>query len=269
MSIVLNEHEWAEEMLESTQIGKKPFDTIRCISRYYFDLGYKRREVRRAIDKFVFRCGENPTSKRWSDKIDSAITMAQKNKAIIIENIIITKPEMTVIESLESVQVQKLAFTLLCLAKYRNAVSTFSDSWVSCKDNEVMRMANIHASVRRQSEYYHVLMENAIIRPSKKIDNTNIQVLFAEDGEPAMRVNDFRNLGYQYLMYHGDQKFFVCQNCGIITKKKKDAPAEESQIRGRKQKYCSECAIKVNIQKTMVRVMRNKTTYDSEDNTSF
>ena len=268
MSIVLNEHEWAKEMIENRQIGKKPFDTIRRISRYYLDIGYKRREVRRIIDQFVFQCGENPTSKRWSDKIDGAITAAQKNKAIIIDSVTITKPEMSVIESLEGVQVQKLAFTLLCLAKYRNAVSSFSDSWVSCKDNEVMNMANIHTSVRRQSEYYHVLMENSVIKPSKKIDNTNIQVLFAEDGDTAMKITDFRNLGYQYLMYHGDQRFFVCQNCGVITKKKKGAPEEESQIRGRKQKYCSECAVKVNIQKTMVRVMRNKTTYDNEDNTS-
>ena len=123
MSIVLNEHEWAKEMIECRQLGKKPFDTIRRISRYYFDLGYKRRDVRRTIDRFVFQCGESPTSKRWSDKIDGAITMAQKNKAIIIDSIVITKPEMAIIESLVGSQVQKLAFTLLCLAKYRNAVS--------------------------------------------------------------------------------------------------------------------------------------------------
>lgn len=269
MSIVLNEHEWAKEMIECRHLGKKPFDTIRRISRYYFDLGYKRRDVRRTIDRFVFQCGESPTSKRWSDKIDGAITMAQKNKAIIIDSIIITKPEMAIIESLGGSQVQKLAFTLLCLAKYRNAVSPLSDSWVSCKDNEVMKMANIHTSVRKQSEYYHSLIESGVIRPSKKIDNTNIQVLFAEDGDTAIEITDFRNLGYQYLLYRGDKRFFVCQNCGIITKKKKDAPEEELQVRGRKQKYCGECAIKVNIQKTMVRVMRNKNTYDGEDNTSF
>ena len=258
MSIVLNENEWAKEMIDTRQLGKKPFETLRRAARYYLDLGYSTKETRRCLDRFVFQCGESSTAKRWIDRIEGAISSAQKYKAICIDRIVISESEMTVIRSMESVQVQKLAFTLLCLAKYRNEAFPFCDSWVSCRDNEVMQMANIHASVRRQSEYFHTLMEHGIIRPSKKIDNTSIRVLFIEDGEPVMEISDFRNLGYQYLMYCGDTRYFVCQNCGIVTKKNKNAQAEEAQVRGRKQKYCAECAVKVNIQKTMVRVMRNR-----------
>lgn len=258
MSIVLNENEWAKEMIENRQLGTKPFETLKRVARYYIDLGYNKRDIRRNVDRFVFHCGESSTAKRWSDKIEKAISLAQKNNAIQIDSIKITQPEITVIKSLDSIQVQKLAFTLLCLAKYWNTAYPVCDSWVSNKDNEVMRMANIHTSIRNQSQYFHILMEHNMIRPSKKIDNTSIKVLFIEDGETAMDITDFRNLGYQYLMYCGDTKYFQCQNCGIIARKNKSAEMEEIQVKGRRQKYCSDCAVKVNIQKTMIRVMRNR-----------
>lgn len=258
MSIVLNENEWAKEMIENRQLGTKPFETLKRVARYYIDLGYSKRETRRNVDRFVFQCGESSTAKRWSDKIEKAISLAQKNSAIQIDSIKITQPEIDIIKSIDGMQVQKLAFTLLCLAKYWNIAYPFCDSWVSNKDNEVMRMANIHTSVRKQSQYFHMLMECGLVRPSKKIDNTSIRVLFIEDGDVALEVTDFRNLGYQYLMFCGDTKYFQCQNCGIISKKNKNAEAEESQVRGRRQKYCNDCAVKVNIQKTMIRVMRNR-----------
>jgi len=266
MSLILKENEWAKEMLDSIQLGKKPFETLKRIARYYFDQGYNKRDTRRLIDRFVFQCGESSTAKRWADKIERAISAAQKSAAINIECIRITKPEIETIRSLDNIQAQKLAFTLLCLAKYWNEAYPFCDSWVGSKDNEVMQMANIHASIRKQSEYFRILIESGLIRASKKIDNTSIRVLFITDGETEVEIRDFRNLGYQYLLHNGDAKFFQCQNCGIITRKNKIAAEEDVQIRGRKQKYCTECAVKVNIQKTMIRVMQNRDCSNNERN---
>ena len=39
MSIVLNEREWAQDMVERDDIGKKPSETLRRVARMYIDDG--------------------------------------------------------------------------------------------------------------------------------------------------------------------------------------------------------------------------------------
>ena len=262
MQIVLNEHEWAEEMIRSRSLGKKPYETMRRIARYYIDSGMKRKEVRTLMDRFLLQCDPSASLAKWSDLLDSAFAYAAKYPAIHIDEIVITEPEMERIDSLNGSQVRRLAFTLLCLSKYWNLVTGRSDSWVNSKDSDIMHMANIGTSIKRQSQMFHYLYQNGLVDFSKRVDNTNVKVLFASDGNVVLRVTDFRNLGYQYMMYHGGP-YFVCANCGTTTKRD-NAVAKGSrgtvcnpEGRGRKQIYCKECALQVMMQQKVNHAMRN------------
>ena len=73
---------------------------------------------------------------------------------------------------------------------------------------------------------------------------------FIEDGEVAVRVSDFRNLGYQYLKYHGEP-YFECENCGLTVR-------QNNKKTGRRQKYCQSCAAEIKIQQTINSVMRRR-----------
>lgn len=252
MTIVLNENEWAEDMIISHTLGKKPFETLRRVARYYIDNGKTRKDVRHLMDVFLLQCEPTASLPKWSDSLDKAVSLAYKYPAVNIEGITVTKPEMERIDSIPGKQIRRLAFTLLCLAKYWNRVNSKCNGWVNNKDSDIMRMANINTSIKRQSMMYHSLNEMGLIRFSRKVDNTSVQVCFIEDGEAAMHITDFRNLGYQYMMYHGDA-FVVCQNCGITIR------AENAvDNRGRKQKYCSDCARQVYLQQTVNSVMRQR-----------
>ena len=182
--------------------------------------------------------------------LDFATDWAFKHEAIQIDSIIITKPEMDKIDSLDGKQIRRLAFVLLCLSKYWNIVNSQNDNWVNSKDNEIMAFANINTSIRRQCAMYATLRDTGLIQFSKKVDNTNVRVCFAEDGDVAMTITDLRNLGYQYLKYHGEP-YFECTNCGITVKI--DEPA-----RGRKQKYCKECAVEIKTKQNVNAVMRHR-----------
>ena len=46
MSLVLNEYEWAEKMIDSHSLGKKPIETLNRVAKYYFENQYSKREVR-------------------------------------------------------------------------------------------------------------------------------------------------------------------------------------------------------------------------------
>ena len=248
MTIVLNEREWTEDMITQRSLGKKPFETMCRVARYYLDNGIPKRDVRRMMDSFLLQCDPLASLPKWSATLDSALTRAMKYQSINIESVKVTKPEMEQIAALGGRQIQRLAFTLLCLAKYWNAVSAKNDGWVNSKDSDIMRMANINTSLKRQSLMYYNLNAAGLIRFSRKVDNTNVQVCFQQDGETALEVTDFRNLGYQYLKYLGGP-YFVCANCGITTK-------SENTGRGRKQKYCRECAAQIAVQQRVNSVMR-------------
>lgn len=256
MSITLNEHEWAREMILTHSIGKKPFETLTRVARYYIDEGLTKVEARDELDRFLLSCDPTASLTKWSDSIDLALNQALKHSAVEIPYISITLSEMAKISTLNGIQLQRLAFTLLCLAKYWDCVSPARDHWVNNKDSEIMSMANINTSVKRQSELYHQLNQLGLIQFSKKIDNTNVRVLFGNaDGEDAVKITDFRNLGYQYMKASGSDDFFVCECCGVITKKNK---TKTSTNAGRPQKYCPDCAIKINIKRNVESVMARR-----------
>lgn len=250
MSIVLKEHEWAENMIRSKSLGKKPSETLSRVARYYIDKGYNKKDTRNFLDTFLIQCEPTSSLPKWSDALDYALSRALRYEAVDIEGIDITKPEMDKIDALEGKQIKRLAFTLLCLAKYWKIILPLGDYWVNNKDNEIMAMANINTSIKRQGAMYWSLRECGMIQFSKKVDNTNVRVCFVEDGETVIRITDFRNLGYQYLKYHGEP-YFECENCGLTTK-------INEPNRGRRQKYCRDCAVAINTQQRVNSVMRRR-----------
>ena len=258
MSIILKENDWAEKMIQSKSLGKKPSETLRRVARYYIDNGYtKKKELRQKLDIFLLQCDPVASLPKWDAALEYAATSALKYEAVDIDQIPITTSELDIIESLNGVQIERLAFTLLCLAKYWYMVSTEPDYWVNNKDNEIMALANINTSIKRQCLLYGTLKESGLIRFSKRIDNTNVRVCFVSEDQSdvALTVSDFRNLGYQYMKYkyrkHRHNPYFECENCGITVK-------YTDPEKGRKQKFCKACATEIAVQQRVNYVMRRK-----------
>lgn len=253
MSIVLRENEWAEKMIQSRTLGKKPSETLYRVARYYIDAGYSKNDVRKKLDVFLLQCEPDASLPKWSDSLDYAVTRAMKYEAVNIPCIVVTEPELTAINNLKGKQIKRLAFTLLCLSKYWNIIIPNGDFWVNTPDNEIMAMANINTSIKRQGMMYWTLREAGMIQFSKKVDNTNVKVCFITDGKPAVEISDFRNIGYQYLKYCGEP-YFECANCGITVK-------YNDPDKGRKQKYCKSCAAEIATQQKVNYAMRRKNTH--------
>ncbi len=250
MTIVLNENEWAREMIESRSLGKKSFETLSRVARYYLDNGMSRRETKKLMGSFLIQCDPTASLFKWDATLDYALKRALKGRALKIEYIPVTRPEMEKIDSLESRQIKRLAFTLLCLAKYWDAVNGKYEHWVNSEQKDIMKMANVNTSIKRRGLMYSALQKLGMVEFSKRVDNTNPRVAFMEDGDVVLKITDFRNLGYQYLKYHGEP-YFECQNCGIVTKRENNGRG-----RGRPQKYCRECATEVSMKQRVDWAMR-------------
>lgn len=250
MSIVLKENDWAENMINECSLGKKPSETLRRIARYYLDKGFTKSQTREKIVSFMIQCDPKAPIAKWDDRIDKALKAANKIPAVDIDSVEITDAEMKTIDDLDGKQIKRLAFTLLCLSKYWIQINPKFDGWVKDDDNQIMQLANINTSLKRQGLMYWKLREVGMIQLSKMVDNTSIRVLFAEEGTPVMRITDFRNLGYQYLMYH-KEPYYECVNCGLTTK---IAHPDNNN----KPKYCKECASKIQMKQIIDSVMRRK-----------
>lgn len=250
MSIVLNECKQAEDILKEKDLGKHPTEALSVVAKYYFYNGMNKRDVRSSVESFLLECDPFANLVTWSDSLDRIIKYSERHKLTMIDNIPVSKTELDLISTLKGVQTRRLAFTLLCLSKYYYKLSENNDHWVNTPDGEIMRMANIHTSIKRQSAMYRELRDKGLIRFSKMVDNLNVQVLFADDSGCELRITDFRNLGYQYLKYIGEP-YYVCTNCGITTKLNNSAY-------GSRTKYCPDCAIKIRMQQNVNSVMRKR-----------
>lgn len=239
MTLVLRETDWAKQMIERQTLGSSPYETLRRIARYYIDLGKTKTETKKSIEKYVESCMKNSSILKWSKTIDAAVSYAAKHPAVNVECINITADELKTIEFITlGRQAQRLAFTLLCLSKYWNICTGTNEFWVNSADSEIMQMANIKTSIKRQCKLYHDLREAGLISFSHRVDCNNIRVNFAnDDSDTAMEITDLRNLGNQYLMQIGEP-YFSCAECGVVSKL-------VNPQAGRKQKYCYECAAKV------------------------
>lgn len=237
--IVLNEKQWVEDAISASNLGSKPSETLGRLARYYHEMGYKKSEVYRMLEDFMIRCDPDINIVRWQPVIDNSIKYAWKGSLIMIDPITITGGEMERIAKLPGVLLQRLMFTLVCLAKYGNAVNPNNNSWVNRDIREILSLANIKVTVRRQSLLFNDLWREDYIGFSNIIDNINVNVKTLDDaGEVVLRIDDFRNLGNQYMQYVGEG-YMACQHCGLVVKR--NSP---------NQKYCKDCAVDINIQKT-------------------
>ncbi len=255
MSIVLNEYEWAEKMISNRDLGGRPVETLSRVAKYYYENGYDKKDIRSMLDTFLIQCDPAASLVHWSDTLDRVAKGSNKYPLVKLDGITISTTEMNKISDLKGKQLRRLAFTLLCVAKYWDKVSPRNNHWVNTSDREIMQMANIKTSIKRQSLMFAELREAGLIKFSKKVDNLNVQVDFIDNGLPTLHIHDFRNLGYQYLKYCGEP-YFECENCGITVK-------INDPNKGRRQKYCSSCAVELYTKQTVDCIMKKRQTLKS------
>ena len=245
-NIVLNEKACAEYALENLILGSKPTETLGRVARYYYSIGYKKKEIGSLLEDFMLKCDPTINIVKWQATIDKQVSSADKYELIDISGVEITQSEMEKIQQVEGKLLQRLMFTMLCLAKYGNAINPNNNNWVNRKDKEIFSLANIAVTTKRQSLLINDLWTMQYIGYSRVVDNININVKIVDNESPTvLYISDFRNLGNQYMRYCGE-KYIECECCGKVVKEKHG-----------KQRYCTECATEIDRQKSLERYYKS------------
>lgn len=239
MKIILNEKEYAEQCLRDRTLGDNAWQTAQILAKYYYhELGYRKVRIQKALTEFISQ-NYPPYRKgilRWEENIEALAASAGKYDLFQQYFIPITQDELDTISGCGlSKQHQQVLFAFLCLAKLGNMRNPKNNGWVGYKvykTKDVFQMAHVSMSEFKQDFMINDFYVHNLLDLPKKNDNLSVRVTFCDnDGECALAVTDFRDLGYLYLQHIGEN-IVSCQQCGIL-------------MRGNKagtKKYCKDCA---------------------------
>lgn len=159
------------------------------------------------------------------------------------KNIVLYTKEVNDILAINNKNLQKLAFILTCLAKWRNANYVYLNSLSSIKLREVFQFAKIKATAKEQYQYLHEL--NSIgfldvqLKPLLKFFIKSI----VNDGQKKLQFKISSNMIDNWLEITCPK----CERCG--------APFERIT---NNQKYCRLCAKKIKSERELDRIRRKK-----------
>lgn len=243
MPVVLNEKKQAEYIIEKGEVGNKPTSTLFLLAKYYRQKeNLNKEQTFNKLNEFMEKNYKNYNSATWEDIIEDISKKANKYSLREIDHIEITKSEIDTIRNVCNIKYEKLLFTMLCYAKLYNKISDKNNGWVNTDIKELFRVARV--SVRYRNDkflYLNDLEADGLISFSNKNDNLNLRVTFIDnESEIILRVDDFRELGYEYLNYIGDGKFIRCDCCKRLVRKKSKHDGVT--------KYCNECKYKKQLE---------------------
>lgn len=228
---VLNEKEYAEKCLAEGIIDRNPYQVISILSKYYYHhCGFKRKQIVDLLvdylKKHYPRCELN--EEQWLSAIERLASNAKKEDLHEFSGVKITKNEIDIIREIKNKTLEKLAFTSLCLAKLNNLKNPANNGWINTDTGDIFRAARISCTEFQQSVKLNKLYLLGLVEFPNKNDNLNYRITFIDShGDEELFISDFRELGYEYLNYLGED-FIRCADCGILIR-----PGKTNQ-----KKYC-------------------------------
>lgn len=239
--VILNEPMFAEYILSAVRQcktnGNNIYTIVNVVARYLYQRGgvTDNKELAKRLETVAQKLDKNKSTSSWKKLVKRLLNKENLTKPLSeIVYVPITKAEFDVIDSLNGVHLQKLAFTLLCLAKYRNLRNPENDDWENFSIKYIFSLANILVTKDRQYNMIHSLINLGLIRASSMVLNTNIHVNFVDNNSPeVLKISDFRNLGNVYLKHTG-VRCDTCTICGALFVHKKQS----------KNLYCSSCRVR-------------------------
>jgi hypothetical protein len=197
----------------------------------YHEYGLRKTKIIKVLDDFMKNNYPRYNPVDWSSSIEKYAVKAAKYPLCECKGVWITENELKTIEEIHNKVLERLAFTLLCLSKFRNYRNSKNNNWVNYSNGEIYKLACINTTAFDKDLKFNQLRELGLIEYAKKVDNLNIKVLYIDDeSENKLFISDFRKLGYEWRLYKGE-KYIRCADCGILVKKNSN-----------RNKYCKDCA---------------------------
>lgn len=238
--LILNEEKYAKDLYDGkNQEVKSIMSKIRYITRYLVHSEHKNSdEAYKETVKWLKAHHNNFDESGYSNVISDAVKSASKYPFYIIDNIKITRSELEIISSLDSLRAEKILFVLLCMAKQQSMSNGFTNGLVKYSITELCKMARVSVPADDREYILHEIVQRGLLGYPKKNNTQCLIVNFVNTDEVVLELDeaDCQELAYSYLSWKNDGNGYTkCQHCHRLMKQSKTKP----------KKYCEECAKEV------------------------
>lgn len=233
--IIFDEPAYVKNLYENNCVeGVKPSSTIMYLAKYFIQImQYSDTEAVHKIDEFMRNNYTDYYDSDWYQTVLGYIKSAHTYPLVKINELKIYKSELETIQKIGDPSLEKLAFTILCAAKYRNIKFEVNTDWCSLSLRDIFRYSNV---TYRKYEYIlqlRKLIEKGFIFVSLSEKNYLKPTFIKQDGEIVLTINEFKDLGKKYMVANG--KYLFCHKCGSF----------ERQNTNKTKKYCKKCVVEI------------------------
>ncbi len=224
----MNERSEAERIIKDINSTEcKIAQVLNLILRYNInELKMDKKSAIENANEFMKSCYGGYNQSRWNSYINNVISNASNKPLRNLNAIPVTQKEIDDINTIENINVQKLAFACLVIAKMN--IVLYNHSWVSISDKDLFKLANLDYHEEYMNKLIHKLYKLGFISFSNRVDNTSIKYekINSESDKSAFNITYLSDLGYWWQHINGE-KFNICEECGRLYK-----PASPNQ------RYC-------------------------------
>lgn len=263
LGVILKEKEILNKLIKGENVKEiKPYSKMLILQKYHFLEGVtdKITLIEKTLES-LSKVDPNYRRVNWEDSVTKSVDKMIKNssrfkKEIKLNNInklIVTTKEIKVINQAKTKNLRKLLFIMLLYGKINNIIMEREDGWFNLDIKNLFKEAKV-VSIKNPVErmkILHQLLEEGLITKSIKTGSKSLKINYIDndiDSEIAFEVTDLADCHaiYSYLIYIGE-KWKKCEVCGKYIKEGKT----------KKIKYCSDCAKKINLEKTKMNLREN------------
>lgn len=235
LDMLLNEFEIAERILATKKLSNS--EDLFIVAKYLRnEMNCNEDEAYTILNNIMAHSNKKYNSNKSVKYLNSVSKKAVNFKLHKVEKVNVTQKELKIISQVDNLKLQRLLFSLLIHAKFRNAISEDNNDWCNVSINHLFKTAKVSTrNAKEKACIINKLKNLGLIGLSVKNTNHNIRCLFVDNSENKddVIISDLRELGYQYLSLRDDKQFKYCECCGVIIKKKSKWDYST--------KYCKDC----------------------------
>lgn len=231
--IIFDEYLYGEDLEKKGYINdNRSVADCTILARYLFECGKKEDYIKNYLKEILQKSGIEDYYSLVDNIIKKSVRNAKARKCKKFTKLTFYKNEIDKIKSFKTVDIQKIAFSILALSK-------FFEKNVEVKDIDIMRTVGVNYSGKRLNDIILILTNSGFVEmvfthKNNKHSKTKeygyaYKVTKFEDSEIEFVIDDFRNIIGSFMEYI-DNPVFRCEKCGGIFEKNTN-----------NQKFCKEC----------------------------
>ncbi|MEC0229671.1 hypothetical protein [Paenibacillus alba] len=181
MNILLSEKELLNKLLIDEEY-KSPNknEMVRVIVKYYYGEGFGKKKVSEEVEKIIEKKYGVYNPLEWDRLVNKYVKLFEKTNHNLysVDEIVITKDELLTIKSINNMEYEKVAFSILVHTKIKNCINPTNNNWMNSKVSDVLKDSKLSLKSHEKNLIFHKLANMGLIEYSNSLKSTDFKVLF-------------------------------------------------------------------------------------------